>query len=275
MRSDAVGAAVETPGVMGVGCLELQDVSCGYDGTPVLEHVSFTVQPGQVCCVLGRNGVGKTTLFSSILRTLPLIAGRVLIGGEDASVLAPAQLAKRVAYVPQAHTPPFPFTVLDVVEMGRTAHLSVTAAPGKQDRELALQALNSLGIAHLHDRLYTQVSGGERQLVLIARALVQQAPLLIMDEPTASLDYGNQLDILAHVRRLAGDGNSVLMTTHSPDQVFQCADVVLAVMGNGEYAFGKPDEVMTAGLLSKLYGTALAVETVRDQRVVLRDPSGL
>ncbi len=251
--------------------LELQDVSCGYDGDPVLEHVTFAVRPGQVCCVLGRNGVGKTTLFSSILRTQPLLSGRVLIGGDDASALAPAQLAKRVAYVPQAHTPPFPFTVLDVVEMGRTAHLGVTAAPGKQDKELALHALNSLGIAQLYDRLYTQISGGERQLVLIARALVQQAPLLIMDEPTASLDYGNQLDILAHVRKLANDGNSVLMTTHSPDQVFQCADAVLAVMGNEEYAFGKPEDVMTAELLSKLYGTPLMVESVRNQRVVLRD----
>ena len=242
--------------------LELQDVSCGYDGNPVLEHVTFAVRPGQVCCVLGRNGVGKTTLFGSILRTQPLLAGRVLIGGDDASTLAPAQLAKRVAYVPQAHTPPFPFTVLDVVEMGRTAHLGVTAAPGKQDKELALRALNSLGIAQLHDRLYTQISGGERQLVLIARALVQQAPLLIMDEPTASLDFGNQQVVLSRIRHLTENGTSVLMITHDPGQAFFCADKVILMEEGRVIDTGSPQDLINEQSLERLYGNKVCVADV-------------
>lgn len=234
--------------------LVVDGVSCGYGETPVLSGLSFEVRPGEVCCVLGPNGVGKTTLFKSVLGTLPLLGGSVLIEGADIAGLTRRQIARKVGYVPQAHTPPFPFTVLDVVEMGRTAHLSALQAPSPADRELALQALNTLGIAHLHDRLYTQISGGERQMVLIARALAQQAALLVMDEPTASLDFGNQVRVLGHVRRLAEAGLSVLMTTHAPDHVFWCADRVVAVLGGSRSVAGAPADVVNDELLGELYG---------------------
>ncbi len=252
--------------------LALVDVSCGYSGTAVLEHVNLQLAAGEVCCVLGPNGVGKTTLFKSVLGSLPLIAGRVLLDGQDAHELTQMQLARKIAYVPQAHAAPFPFTVLDVVEMGRTAHLGLLASPSKDDRTLAVEALNTLGIAQLGCRRYTQISGGERQMVLIARALVQQADVLVMDEPTASLDFGNQAEVLSYVRQLADAGYSVLMTTHSPDHVFRCADTVLAVRGSGSYEFGAVDDVMTEQLLSELYGIELQINGAGLGRVVAPKP---
>lgn len=269
----AVGAAPATAAVPGEPArLELADLSCGYSGNAVLEHVSLRLEAGEVCCVLGPNGVGKTTLFKSVLGSLPLLGGRVLLDGQDAIELTQAQLARKIAYVPQAHTPPFPFTVLDVVEMGRTAHLGLLSAPSQNDRALALEALNTLGIAQLSDRLYTQISGGERQMVLIARALVQQADVLVMDEPTASLDYGNQVEVLSYVRQLADAGFSVLMTTHAPDHVFRCADTVLAVRGNGSYGFGPVEAVMTEELLRELYGVELQILGEGTGRVVVPKP---
>ena len=242
--------------------LQARDVTCGYDGTPVLSHVSFSLHAGEVCCVLGPNGIGKTTLFRSLLGTLPLLGGQVLLAGRDIAQMSRAEIARAVGYVPQAHTPPFPFTVADVVEMGRTAHLPAFSSPGRADRELSLQALNTLGIAHLQERLYTQLSGGERQMVLIARALVQQADVLVMDEPTASLDFGNQADVLGYVRQLADAGYSVLMTTHSPDQAFSCADTVVAIADAGQVATGPLDEVLTEQLLGRLYGMDVRIEEV-------------
>ena len=239
--------------------LQARDVTCGYDGTPVLSHVSFSLHAGEVCCVLGPNGIGKTTLFRSLLGTLPLLGGEVLLGGRSIAQMSRADVARAVGYVPQAHTPPFPFTVVDVVEMGRTAHLSALQSPSRADRELALQALNTLGIAHLQDRLYTQLSGGERQMVLIARALVQRADVLVMDEPTASLDFGNQADVLGYVRQLAAAGYSVLMTTHSPDHAFLCADTVVAVRAGACVAAGPADEVLSERLLEELYGMRAAI----------------
>ena len=267
MRSDAVTAAAETPGMMGVSCLELQDVSCGYDGAPVLEHVSFTVQPGQVCCVLGRNGVGKTTLFSSILRTLPLITGRVLIGGEDASVLAPAQLAKRVAYVPQAHTPPFPFSVADVVILGRTPYINTLTHENAHDRDIAYKALETLGIQDLAHEVYTELSGGQQQLVLIARALAQQPDVLIMDEPTASLDFGNQQVVLSQMKNLVAGGMSVLMVTHDPNHAFYCADWVVAMQAGRVVQVGTPQEVVTTEMLERLYSAQVEVKRVHIDKI--------
>ena len=237
-------------------------MTCGYAGTPVLSHVSFSLHAGEVCCVLGPNGIGKTTLFRSLLGTLPLLGGEVLLSGRSIAQMSRADIARAVGYVPQAHTPPFPFTVVDVVEMGRTAHLSALQSPSRADRELALQALNTLGIAHLQDRLYTQLSGGERQMVLIARALVQRADVLVMDEPTASLDFGNQADVLGYVRQLAAAGYSVLMTTHSPDHAFLCADTVVAVRDATHITVGAVEEVLSEQLLAELYGMQVRVEEV-------------
>ena len=159
-------------------------------------------------CLLGPNGCGKTTLFKTMLGLLPPQGGGVWLDGQPLERLGRAAIARRVAYVPQAHAAHFPYAVLDMVVMGRTAHLGPFARPGPRDYAAASQALATLGIGALADADYTRISGGQRQLALIARALAQAAPLLVMDEPTASLDFGNQALVLRQIRALAAQATA-------------------------------------------------------------------
>lgn len=154
--------------------LELKSVSCGYGEKSIFQDISFSVARGETLCLLGPNGVGKTTLFKTILGLLPPLAGEILLSGENISAWTVEERARRIAYVPQVHTPPFPFTVHDVVVMGRAAHIGRLGIPGKKDRRIADDAIEMLGIGHLAQKIYTKISGGERQLVLLARAIAQQ-----------------------------------------------------------------------------------------------------
>lgn len=233
--------------------LEVIGLSFGYHGRPVGHDVHLQVGPGEVVALLGPNGSGKTTLFKTILGTLPPLAGEVRYAGEPAARWPRRRLARLVAYVPQAHNALFPFSVLDVVLMGRTARLPLFAVPSRQDRHAALEALTALGIEHLAPRVYTEVSGGERQLVLIARALAQQPRLLVMDEPTASLDFGNQVRVLDRVVDLRARGMAVLLSTHHPDHARHVADRVLLLKRGRIVAAGTPAALVTASQLAALY----------------------
>src|SRR5277367_1260532 len=186
--------------------LTAENLSVGYGDRVVGSGISLAVVPGEVLCLLGPNGSGKTTLFRTLLGLQPPLAGAVSIDGVPLEFLRPADIAQRLAYVPQAHVTEFSYTVLDVVLMGRTARLRSFASPGSEDLRVALNSLDSLGIGNLAGRDYTQISGGQRQLALIARALAQETPFLVMDEPTASLDFGNQAMILERIRELASEG---------------------------------------------------------------------
>jgi iron complex transport system ATP-binding protein len=197
--------------------LEVADLAFGYPGKPVGHGVSFSLEPGQVLCLLGPNGSGKTTLFKTILRLLAPRGGRVSVSGEATDGWSRARLARVFGYVPQAQTGTVPFSLRDVALMGRTARIPTFGAPSRHDREVAEEMLGAVGIRHLAGRPYTQVSGGERQLTLIARALAQEPSILVMDEPTASLDFGNQVRVLGEVRALARRGIAVIMSTHDPD----------------------------------------------------------
>jgi iron complex transport system ATP-binding protein len=214
-------------------------------------------------CLLGPNGGGKTTLFRTLLGLLPAQGGSVSLDGAELRALPRREVAKRIAYVPQAHTGYFPFTVRDVVLMGRTAHLAAFAGPSRRDRDLADEALARLGLGRLADAIYTQISGGERQLTLIARALAQAAPLLVMDEPTASLDFGNQVRVLETIVRLAQEGIGVLLSTHDPDQVFLCADRVALVHRGSVTDIGPPERGLSAQVLRDLYGIDVEISTIR------------
>lgn len=242
--------------------LELSHVACGYGKKTVLKEISVSVSSGQVLCLLGPNGVGKTTLFKTILGFLKLQHGAVLLDGENISGWSPKRFAQVVGYVPQAHTPPFPFKVLDVVTMGRTAHLGTFSAPGKADIAIAESTLDRLGIAFLRDRIYTEISGGERQMVLIARALAQQPKILIMDEPTSNLDYGNQVRVLEQVRRLASEEMGIVMTSHFPDQAFLCSATVALLQQNGRFLVGPAGEVVTEENLFAAYGVRVKVGSI-------------
>lgn len=239
--------------------LELTDVSCGYGKEPVFRGISFSAARGETVCLLGPNGVGKTTLFKTILGLLPLMAGRIALAGENIAAWDAARRAQSIAYVPQAHTPPFPFTAEEVVLMGRTVHIGSLGVPGRRDRETARAAMAALGVEHLRARPYTQISGGERQLILLARALAQQPQLLCMDEPTASLDFGNQIRVMNEIRSLHRSGITVIMTTHAPSQAFYCADRT-AVMGrDGTFRIGPTNEVVTEETLHSIYGVAAKI----------------
>jgi iron complex transport system ATP-binding protein len=239
--------------------LTIQSLTGGYGYRTVLNDVSFSLQPGEVVCLLGANGCGKTTLFKMILRLLRPSAGCVRLGDEDIAGWHEQRLARSFGYVPQMHTPPFAFLVRDIVLMARASHLRPFASPGKNDERIAEEALDYLGILHLASQRYTEISGGERQLVLIARALAQKAQWLILDEPAASLDIGNQMKVLRAVGELSKTGLGVLMTTHDPCHAFLCASRV-ALMSRGRIvALDTPVAALTEPALQEAYGVPLHV----------------
>jgi len=233
--------------------LVARDLSIGYRNHLVGSGIDLTLAAGEVLVLLGPNGAGKTTLFRTLLGLHGALGGAVLLDDRPIAGMRPAEIARQMAYVPQAHATEFSFTALDVVLMGRTARLRSFASPGSEDRRIALDKLRSLGIAELAGEDYTQISGGQRQLVLIARALTQGAPFLVMDEPTASLDFGNQAMVLAIIRDLAAEGYGIVLSTHDPDQAHLVASRVAIITEGGLKAIGKTRDVVTAEALSALY----------------------
>jgi iron complex transport system ATP-binding protein len=220
----------------------------------VLKDISFTLERGELLGVLGPNGSGKSTLFRCILGLDRSYAGRVLLEGEDIRNKSPAAMARLAAYVPQAHHPSFNYSVLDMVLMGAAAGGKEWALPTAGQKKAALGALEKIGIAGFRDRSFRRLSGGEQQLVLIARALAQEARILIMDEPTANLDYGNQLRLLFSIKDLSRQGYSILLSTHNPDHAFLFAGRVLAIHNREIAALGPPAAVLTPDLIYRLYG---------------------
>ena len=240
--------------------LEIEGVTCGYGGRAVLSDVSLQVQPGENLCLLGPNGVGKTTLFRTILGLNKPMGGRIKIAGSCGC--SRREIAHQIAYVPQAHTPPFPFAVIDVVLAGRTAHFGTFSSPCARDVDIAEEALDALGIGELRDRTYTEISGGERQLVLIARALAQRPEVLLMDEPSSNLDFGNQIRLLLLIKELVSKRNlGVLMSTHFPNHAFLCASKVALLKDGAVLAQGEAVQVMTEANLEEIYG--LPIQIVR------------
>jgi iron complex transport system ATP-binding protein len=231
-----------------------------YGNKEVLKGFSMTANYGEFVYVLGPNGVGKSTLFRCMLGYLKPSSGNVLINGKPISSHNISELSKVIAYIPQSYTPTFNYTVLQTVTMGRTAHLSLFSSPSKSDYEKSKNIMKKLGIYDLTDSGIAEISGGERQMVLIARALVQDAKILIMDEPTSNLDYGNQLRIQAQMRDLAHEGMLVLLSSHNPQYAMQFADRIVAINNGVNVAHGKPNEIITSNLLKQLYGLEVEVQ---------------
>lgn len=238
--------------------IEARALSVGYGKRVVGADITLAIARGETMCMLGPNGSGKTTLFKTLLGLLPPLAGEVRVLGEPVAKWRRAAFARHVGYVPQAHAGIFPFTVEDIVLMGRAAHIGRFSTPSRHDREVAARCLDALGVLHLRQRDYTAISGGERQLVLIARALAQEPVLLVMDEPTASLDFGNQIRVLDQIDRLRASGIAVLMSTHQPEHALRVADRIVLLAPGGIAAIGPPQRVATAANLAKLYGVSEA-----------------
>ena len=248
--------------------LEVRALSFGFPGRTIGRDVSFSLAAGESMCVLGPNGGGKTTLFRTILGLLPVKSGEVRLNERPLYLLDRADIARAAGYVPQGHSAYFAFTLLEFVLMGRSARVGAFSSPGRADRAVAERALESLGIAALADRPVTEVSGGERQLALVARALAQEPKLLVMDEPTASLDFGNQVRVLERILALAATGIAILFSSHDPDHAFLGAQRAL-LLGEGRVLeLGTPKDVVRSDTLRRLYGVPVEVIETQDERRV-------
>ena len=214
-------------------------------GKEILHDVSFTVREGEILSILGSNGIGKTTLLKCMMGFLRWRSGRSLIDGRDIATLPERDIWKQIAYIPQAKGSTFSFTGLEMAVIGRSAHLGAFAQPKEEDICLAEKALAEIGVSHLRDKLCSQMSGGELQMVLIARALTTEPKLMILDEPESGLDFRNQLIILELIKRLAHEkGLSAVINTHYPVHALKISDYTLILSKNGTYYYGEAKQII-------------------------------
>lgn len=244
--------------------LKLINGSCGYNNNIIIDNINISFKQGEIVGILGPNGVGKTTMFKSLIGLLPLIKGNIFLDNIDKLNITIKQFSQSVAYVPQSNNPPFPFTVPDVVVMGRINRLKRFEKPTTKDYLIAYKTLDVLQVSYLRNKIFTEISGGERQMVLIARALAQNPKLLVMDEPTANLDLGNQIRVLSTIKKLSKMGLGVLMTTHSPDHAFLCCDRIILLTKSKQIIIGSVDEVVTEENLKKAYNIDVKITEVKN-----------
>ncbi|MEA3025253.1 MAG: iron complex transport system ATP-binding protein [Alphaproteobacteria bacterium] len=238
------------------------DLTIGYSDRTVGSHLDVALATGEVLALLGPNGGGKTTLLKTLLGLLAPRSGEVRLGDRPLSNYASRERARLIAYVPQSHVATFAFAVEAVVLMGRSAHGNLFSRPTVADRSIAARALERFGISHLSERPYTMISGGERQLALLARALAQEPQFIVLDEPTASLDFGNQGKVMREIRALAAAGHGVLFTTHDPNHAMRAADRAYLLRDGTRIAEGAIGAVLNRAQLEALYGAP--VETITD-----------
>lgn len=253
--------------------IEVSNLSFSYGERPILNNISFRAENNQLLSILGPNGVGKSTLFRCILGLLKGYEGKILLNGKDIKKLGIGEMAKLIAYIPQSHYPSFNYSVFDMVIMGTTVQVSSVSSPGKKQIDLVERVLDKLGIYHLKDRGYIQISGGERQLVLMARALVQEAKILVLDEPTSNLDFGNQVKVLTQIRNLAKEGYTIIQSTHNPDQTFLFSDIILAMKDGKVLKYGKPYDIFSNDLIQSLYEVDVNIQSLYEDKVRVCIPS--
>ena len=245
--------------------LEVQNASFSYPGFPDTFHgVNFSVEEGQVFTILGPNGAGKSTLLSCLAGLRRLSEGQILLGGQVLGNMSRRDVAALLGFVPQVLSSVYAYSVLEYVVMGRAPYISSLRRPTAADYRMAWDAIRSMGIEHLANRNYAELSGGERQQAAIARILVQNPRLILLDEPTSALDFGNQIKVIRMVRSLARRGYSVIMTTHNPDHAVMLDDTVGVLDHNGVLQVGRAAEIVTERVLTAVYQTEVKISYVEN-----------
>ncbi|MGD1816432.1 MAG: ABC transporter ATP-binding protein [Pleomorphochaeta sp.] len=233
--------------------LKVDNLSFSYADKKILDEISFEINPGDFVCLLGRNGVGKSTLFKLLLGFLHKASGQILIDGKPLEHFSRKELARKIAYIPQYTTSAFNYTVFDTVLMGTTCRLETLGSPKAKEKKIAFDALKQFEIEHLAHKNSDAISGGERQLVILARAVAQGSKILILDEPTANLDYGNQVRVMKTISKLKEMGYAIILSTHNPEQAMWFSDKVMLLDDKKVLAFGNTQEVISEELLKKIY----------------------
>lgn len=238
--------------------LEVKNLGYQYRNSHKIFHdVNFQLNKGEMLSILGRNGAGKSTLLNCLANLYKPTTGEVFLDGTSMQKLPLARISQFIGYVPQIHYPVYAYSVRHFVVMGRTPYIRAFSSPSKSDYEKVDQVLEKLSISHLAEKAYTEISGGERQQVTIARALVQEPKVILLDEPTAHLDYGNQIRTVKMIRELSEDGFGVIMTTHNPDHVLMMGGLVGVLNPDGTLEFGRSENILTEERLSELYKVKL------------------
>lgn len=253
--------------------LAIEDVCFSYGSKGVLRDVSFGARHGRVCGLFGPNGSGKTTLFRCCLGFLAPSAGDVRVEGVSVSSLGIADIARRMAYVPQEHRPGFPFSVREIVSMGRSPRMSTFFRLGAEDREKVERSMEIAGIAHLANEPCTTLSGGQRQLAALARAIAQETPLMLLDEPASALDFNNQILVWQALRRIAAQGVAVLICCHDPNHILWFCDDAAILHEGRLVASGPSGETLTPEVLRILYGSNFEVCSVENRPFVRPAPA--
>ncbi|HID93821.1 MAG TPA: ABC transporter ATP-binding protein [bacterium (Candidatus Stahlbacteria)] len=250
--------------------LMVKNLNFAYRDGKVLENISFEVKEGEVCAILGPNGSGKTTLIKCLNRLLSPQSGDIEVDGTNIQTFGRRELAKTFAYVPQVHIGGFPYTVIEMILMGRTPYLDYYSNPGQKDYEMAYNVLKELGLLHLMDRFFNELSGGEKQLIYLGRALVQDAKVLLLDEPTSHLDFRNELLIIEKIKEVVKLKRLVAIAAlHNPNEVFWLSDKVLVLHQGKIINYGTPDEVVNSATMEKVYGVSVEILSTNGKKGVI------
>lgn len=245
--------------------LEVNKITYGYKNSlPIIKDISFSIDKGELFTILGPNGAGKSTLLNCIAGLFQPINGQILLEGEDIGKLSPKRRAQKIAYVPQYSANVYGYAVRDYIAMGRAPHLGMFFMPNEEDYKIVDEVIELLGINHFCNKSYSNISGGQRQLAGIARAIVQQPELIIFDEPTSALDYGNQLKIMTIIKKLSKNGYSVIMTTHNPDHPILLGGYVGILNTDGNIKIGSVEQIMKEDILNEVYKTELKLVYVKE-----------
>lgn len=230
----------------------------------VLDGASLSLGQGEILCILGPNGAGKTTLLNCMASLLKPDSGEILLEGKKLSEMKVKEIASVVGYVPQVHTPAFDYKVKDFVLMGASPGMGMFSRPTAEDEAECLRVLESMDLSHLADKSYMNISGGERQQILIARAILQKPKVILFDEPTAHLDYGNQHRVIRKIKQMSDEGYSVIITTHNPEHSLLLGGNVAIVGKDGSIIQGKCEEMVTEENLRKVYNIDLKLMWIEE-----------